>query len=157
MISSLLWGPIFHFTTIKTADHRVFKMALRCIYGRFFAERWGILPIGTHWAVFNAFQWAFLFHLMRITLYSDFAGTDYPRQVRHHCSCLLVSCELFGQLGWRSQAVGYVTVKLTVPLGEERTSLALGKLYSSRVILEEGNGVPLLKTLYLEYPGKCHH
>ena len=35
--------------------------------------------------VFNAFQWAFIFRLTRILLYSDFAGTDYPHQVRHHC------------------------------------------------------------------------
>ena len=35
--------------------------------------------------VFNAFQLTFLFHLMRISFYSNFAGTDYPCQVRHHC------------------------------------------------------------------------
>ena len=28
--------------------------------------------------VFNAFQWDFLFRLTKISLYSDFAGTDYP-------------------------------------------------------------------------------
>ena len=31
------------------------------------------------------FQLAFLFRLARILLYSDFAGTDYPHQARHHC------------------------------------------------------------------------
>ena len=35
--------------------------------------------------VFNAFQWAFSFRLMRISLNSDLNGTNYPRQARHHC------------------------------------------------------------------------
>ena len=36
--------------------------------------------------VFNAFQWFFLkFRLMTISLYSDFAGTDYCRQAGPHC------------------------------------------------------------------------
>ena len=35
--------------------------------------------------VFNAFQWAFSFCLARILLNSDFNGTNYSRQARHHC------------------------------------------------------------------------
>ena len=53
---------------------------------RIFAGCWGISPIRTHWAVFNAFQWAFYFHLTTILFYSNFAGMDYRRQARHHCS-----------------------------------------------------------------------
>ena len=115
MIGSLLREPIFCFTTIKTADHRVFKMATHCskwlpavfrvdfsLYRhrkmatlwKIFAGRWGILPIGTHWAVFNAFQWTFYFHLMMISFYSNFAGTDYCRQVRHHCTNMNVPTQV---------------------------------------------------------------
>ena len=36
--------------------------------------------------VFSAFQWAFSFCLMRISLNSNLNGTNYPRQVRHHCT-----------------------------------------------------------------------
>ena len=105
-IGSLLCEPILRITTIKTADCRVFKMAtgfskcLPAVFRRHFllhrhpkmaalwrilAGRAGIAAIGTHWMVFNVFQWAFLFRLMRISLYSDFTGTDYPRQAKHHC------------------------------------------------------------------------
>ena len=76
LISSLFREPIFCFTTSG------FKMATGCrkwlpaVLGtdsshyrhqkmaavwRIFVGRAGISPIGTHWTVFNAFQWFFYF------------------------------------------------------------------------------------------------
>ena len=102
MIGSLLRELILRITTIKTADHRVFKMATSC-------SKWLPLFLGDifhctgtrKWPPYGGssldeqvfrplerierFSMCFLFCLMRISLYSDFAGTDYPCQASHHC------------------------------------------------------------------------
>ena len=45
--------------------------------------------------VFNAFQWAFLFHLTRISLYS------YPHQARHRCNLFFKTMQICPNIcGW---------------------------------------------------------
>ena len=89
-----------HYDVFKRADRRLqsgrplCKMAPCCVFGRiprytgtengrpyggssldveFFS------PLERIERVFIVFQWDFLFHLTRVSLYSVFAGTDYPR------------------------------------------------------------------------------
>ena len=56
---------------------------------RIFAGWWGISPIGMHWTCFQCISMGF-FCLTTISLYSDFAGTDYRRQAGHHCIAVSV-------------------------------------------------------------------
>ena len=101
LISSLLREPIFCSTTIKNGWLSGFKMAPRCAlgwipritgtgkwppYGVSLLDAEVLRPLECIEPVFNAFQWAFSFRLTRISLNSDFNGTNYPRQARHHCT-----------------------------------------------------------------------
>ena len=87
-------GTNFCFTTIRNSWSSGFKMATswrKCPPavlrdGFLTAQAWKMAtpmedlrwtvsfqPIGTHWGVFNAFQWAFLFRFTMFSLYRDFA------------------------------------------------------------------------------------
>ena len=79
--------------TVLRTDSSHYRHQKMATLWRIFTLWWGISPIGTHWAVFSAFQWAFYFHLTMISFYSDFAGIDYHRQARHHCTFSKDSCK----------------------------------------------------------------